>query len=113
MQNLRGVFSSLVAKLIVFISCYACYCDCEFTDGQNGKFVDTVVIGNDSSNGTITIGYLMDQLIPPYRIGAIQLAIADGQANGLLPGYNFRFVLHFIRDCVRNVRPNKSMNKEQ
>jgi hypothetical protein len=51
----------------------------------------TVVIGESGVNGTIVIGYLMDQLKPPYRTGAISMAIHDGQARGLLPGYNFRY----------------------
>jgi hypothetical protein len=51
----------------------------------------TVVIGNSSATRTISIGYIMDQLGPPYRIGAIQLAIQNGQAMGLLQDFNFRF----------------------
>ena len=56
-----------------------------------------VFIGNISSNMTIAIGYVMDQLVPPYRIGAIQLALQDGQSSGLLPGYRFRLSLRNIR----------------
>lgn len=59
--------------------------DCNFDNGN-----ETIVIGNSSANGTIVMGYLMDQLKPPYRIGAISMAIHDGQARGLLPGFNFR-----------------------
>jgi hypothetical protein len=50
----------------------------------------SVTIGNANASKTIVIGYLTDQLAPPYRIGALQMAIEDGQANGLLPDYNFR-----------------------
>jgi hypothetical protein len=50
----------------------------------------TVMVGDTGVNGTIVIGYLMDQLKPPYRIGAIGMALHDGQARGLLPGFNFR-----------------------
>jgi len=62
-----------------------------------------VFIGNSNSTDTIVIGYVMDQLAPPYRIGAIQLALQNGQSNGLLPGYNFRYDLavikpHYISD---------------
>jgi len=49
-----------------------------------------VVFGNASANGSIVIGYMMDQLTAPYRVGAIQMALERGQASGLLRGYNFR-----------------------
>jgi hypothetical protein len=58
-------------------------CDCN-------KDSDTVVIGSSIAVGTISIGYLMDQTTPPYRIGAISLGVEDGQRNGLLRNYNFR-----------------------
>jgi hypothetical protein len=48
---------------------------------SSSSHVETAVFGNASGRGTIAIGYLMDQLSAPYRIGAIQLAIEDGQAN--------------------------------
>jgi len=54
---------------------------------------NTVIIGNSSAKGTIAIGYMMDQLTAPYRIGAILLALENGQANGLLRDYNFRYVI--------------------
>jgi hypothetical protein len=41
-------------------------------------------------NGTIRIGYSFSELTPPYRVAAISLAIEQAQADGLLPGYNFR-----------------------
>jgi hypothetical protein len=56
---------------------------------SSGTDADTFVVGGSGINGTIVMGYLMDQFVPPYRIGAIGLAVADGQAKGLLPGYNF------------------------
>lgn len=61
----------------------------------NNQTVTTVVIGNSNAKETIVIGYMMDQLAPPYRIGAISMAIQDGQTNGLLRGYNFRYDLSF------------------
>lgn len=60
-----------------------------------------VVVGNSSVNGTIVVGYLMDQLGPPYRIGAISMAIDSAKARGLLPGYNFRYVFQVIFTKVR------------
>lgn len=62
------------------------------TNNNHANFVGTAVIGNSSGRGTIVMGYLMDQLSAPYRIGAIQMAIEDGQANGLLQGFNFRYL---------------------
>jgi hypothetical protein len=59
---------------------------------SSSSHIETAVIGNASGKGTIVIGYLMDQLSAPYRIGAIQLAIEDGQANGLLQGFGFKYV---------------------
>ena len=61
---------------------------------------NTVLIGNSSANGTIFLGYMMDQLKAPYRIGAIRLALENGQANGLLLGFNFRYVCHITVDQV-------------
>ena len=39
---------------------------------------------------TIKIGYLLGDSQPPYRIGAIQLAIDKARAEGRLAGYNIR-----------------------
>ena len=52
--------------------------------------VETVFVGNANASDTISVGYMMDQLSAPYRIGAIKMAIEDGQAKGLLTGFNFR-----------------------
>jgi hypothetical protein len=60
------------------------------SSSPNNAYVETVVVGNANASGTISVGYLMDQLSAPYRIGAIQMAIEDGQANGFLTGFNFR-----------------------
>ena len=87
---------------IVVLLC-ALYCNC---DGLQNDV--TVVIGNSSATRTISIGYIMDQLMPPYRIGAIKVGIEDGQRNGLLQNYNFRFVIknllrsnlmHIVKNC--------------
>ena len=61
-----------------------------FSDGFSSE--KTVLIGNSSANATVVIGYLMDQLGPPYRLGALSMAIQDGQSRGLLTAYNFRYV---------------------
>jgi hypothetical protein len=63
----------------------------------------TIVIGNANASKTIVIGYLMDQLAPPYRIGAIQIAIEEGQAYGLLPEYNFRLAQRYTAADVRHI----------
>jgi hypothetical protein len=55
----------------------------------NTNSTQTVVIGDPNASRTIVMGYLMDQLVAPYRIGAISKAINEGQANGLLQGFNF------------------------
>jgi hypothetical protein len=44
----------------------------------------------DLRSSIIRIGYMMDQLEPPYRAGAITMALRQAQADGLLSGYNFR-----------------------
>jgi hypothetical protein len=64
----------------------------EVDDCKNGRneLCETVVLGNGTNNKTIVMGYLMDQVGPPYRIGAISMAIQNGQKRGLLPGYSFR-----------------------
>lgn len=67
---------------------FTCFCHNE----SYASDTDTFVVGGSGVNGTIVMGYLMDQIGPPYRIGAIGMAIARGQEEGLLPGYNFRYV---------------------
>lgn len=59
-------------------------------------------VGNATARQTVSIGYFMDQLSPPYRIGAIRMALEDGQAKGLLPGFNFRCV-KFVNIRVMNL----------
>jgi len=54
---------------------------------------EIVVIGSPDANGTIVVGYLMDQVDPPYRIGALSMSIENGIANGLLDKFNFRCVI--------------------
>lgn len=39
---------------------------------------------------TLRIGYFLQESQPPYRIGAIKMAIDQAQADGLLPDYNYR-----------------------
>jgi hypothetical protein len=80
-------------KLLILLCAF--YFNWESINGlQNGV---TVVIGNSSATNTISIGYIMDQLTPPYRIGAMQLAIQDGQAKGLLRNFNFRLYICFFK----------------
>jgi hypothetical protein len=43
-----------------------------------------------TDNKTIRIGYFVQESNPPYRIGAIQLAIDRARQEGLLDGYNIR-----------------------
>lgn len=42
-------------------------------------------------NKTIKIGYFLQESQPPYRIGAIKMAVDQAQADGLLPDYNYRY----------------------
>jgi hypothetical protein len=48
------------------------------------------VSGSSAANGTIVIAYLMEQLSPPYDIGAISMAVKAMQASGYLADYNVR-----------------------
>jgi hypothetical protein len=43
-----------------------------------------------TGNKTLRIGYFLQESQPPYRIGAIKLAIDKAQADGWLPDYNYR-----------------------
>jgi hypothetical protein len=87
---------SLLFMLFIYVDISPSNCKYIIGSGSNdnlnlGSFID-VVIGKSNANGTIVVGYLMDQLGPPYRIGALSMAIQDWQASGLLPGYKFRYV---------------------
>ena len=93
-RSMESTSALCLSLLFSVIDCWAQSCD-DPSCLING---DTFVIGNSTAKGTIRIGYLMDldqmsATNSPYRIGAISMAIADGQANGLLRGYNFRFVI--------------------
>jgi hypothetical protein len=75
------------------IVCGLCRCEDEVTTVATNTlndYIETVNVGDPNATKTIVIGYLMDQINPPYRIGAIAMAIADAQANGLVLGYNFK-----------------------
>lgn len=50
--------------------------------------IDAQVVNETGS--IIKIGYFLQQSQPPYRIGAIKLAIDLAKANGLFPDHNFR-----------------------
>jgi len=55
-------------------------------------FVNAASQRNSSTdNGTIRIGYLQTETGPIFSGAAINLAIDRAQADGLLPGKNFRF----------------------
>lgn len=43
-------------------------------------------------NNSIYLGYMLTEFSPPYRGAAINLAIDQAKADGLLPGYNIRHV---------------------
>lgn len=50
------------------------------------------IVPRGSLNKTIIrFGYLMQESAPPYRVGAINLAIRNAQSDGFLQGYSFRF----------------------
>ena len=49
-------------------------------------------IQGNNNNRTIRIGYFLQTSSPPYRIGAINLAIDRAKSDGLLSGFNFRYV---------------------
>jgi hypothetical protein len=53
------------------------------------------IVPRGSLNKTIIrFGYLMQESAPPYRVGAINLAIRNAQSDGLLQGYSFRFEIY-------------------
>ena len=52
----------------------------------------------DDGNNTIRIGYLLQEYAPPYRVGAINLAIRHAKSRGLLPDYRIKFVCHFLTE---------------
>jgi hypothetical protein len=88
-------FSMLLMFIFfLYVRIGPCYSTGIISNGNIGNTdvhsFNNVVIGDSNANGTIVVGYLMDQLRPPYRIGALSMAIRDWQASGLLPGYNFR-----------------------
>ena len=58
--------------------------------GETTGSDDVVVIGYPDANNTIVIGYMMDQVGPPYRLGALSMSIENNLAGGLLTNYNFR-----------------------
>lgn len=57
---------------------------------QSARAADNASLSDDVQNGTIKIGYLLAESSPPYRAGAINLAIEQAKSDGLLPGFNFR-----------------------
>jgi hypothetical protein len=100
MSAYRGMSLALrLLFLLLQILNGQCDCDISYTTVATSnntaspgasKYTDAIIIGNPNATKTIEIGYLMDQLTPPYRIGAMSIAVKDGQAKGLLKGYNFR-----------------------
>jgi hypothetical protein len=52
----------------------------------------SLVSAANERNKTIRIGYFLQDTAPPYRVGAINLAIRQAQDDGLMPGYNFRYL---------------------
>lgn len=57
-----------------------------------GLFLLAVVIPPPLDSQEITIGYLIQEFEAPFRAAAINLAIEDAQADGLVPGMNFRYM---------------------
>jgi hypothetical protein len=51
---------------------------------------ETNVSSVHKGNKTIKLGYFLRESQPPYRIGAIQMAIDKARAEGLLAGYDIR-----------------------
>jgi len=43
---------------------------------------------NSSTAAIIRIGYFIQESQPPYRIGAIELAVDRARQDGLLPGFS-------------------------
>ena len=93
-MSITAWINLLVIGMIVFpLSSVESYQIAADLQQENGDVEDVIIGPYNSSasvNVTIVVGYLMDQLKPPYRVGAISMAINDGRASGLLPGYQFR-----------------------
>lgn len=45
----------------------------------------------EANSKTLRFGYFLQESQPPYRIGAIKLAIDKAQADGWLPDYKIRY----------------------
>jgi len=78
---MAGGFILLIVVIKLFVN----------TDSQYSRWRD---------NNTIRIGYLQTDLGPTFRGAAINLAIDRAQADGLLPGKNFRFA-QFLYNPVK------------
>lgn len=85
----RREIMSHIDRLVYHLMCCTVIGLCASQTSVNRNNTQTVVIGDPNAKKTVVIAYLMDQLEPPYRIGAISKAINEGQANGLLQGFNF------------------------
>jgi hypothetical protein len=53
-------------------------------------FVAIIACAAGTGKKTLRIGYFLQESQPPYRIGAIKMAIDKAQADGWLPDYNIR-----------------------
>jgi hypothetical protein len=62
---------------------------------HSSNAADNSSLATDVAIGTIKIGYLLSESKPPYRAGAINLAIEQAQSDGLLQGFNIRYVSSF------------------
>jgi len=78
---------------------------------RRSAFADVQIVPPPIENATdIRIGYFMQESQPPYRIGAIQLAIDRARADGLLPGYSIRYCNPYLETamrCVDNHEPRQ------
>jgi hypothetical protein len=52
--------------------------------------VAAVADADGTGSKTLRIGYFLQESQPPYRIGAIKMAIDKAQADGWLSDYNYR-----------------------
>ena len=84
--------------ITIYISCCGCCCR-SFSSRALlvifGVFVfnvlPTVDVADDEGNSkTLQIGYFLQESQPPYRIGAIKLAVDKAKADGYLQDYDVR-----------------------
>ena len=88
----RSILTASVARLISLAVVLTATAEATAnTSIENGHQID-------DGNNTIRIGYLLQEYAPPYRVGAINLAIRHAKSRGLLPDYRIKFVCHFLTE---------------